>query len=98
MNDKNIAQKAFENPQFYRNFFLNTKLIKNDKSWLSGKTFICIHVTRFCPVGCKFCFFKSGKMFRQPTREDIFTEEGMEKFVNFANNINLALMRNEWVR
>lgn len=88
----NIATQAFSTPQKYRDLLRAAGLVKGDKTNLSGKTFICVSLTRFCPVGCKFCFFKSGKLFRQPTREDVLTEEGTEKFVNFANSVNLGYL------
>lgn len=87
-----IAEKAFVQPQHFRNKLLDAKLITGDKTHFSGKTFICVSLTRFCPVGCKFCFFKSGNAFRHPTREDLLTEEGMDKFVAFSNDINLGYM------
>jgi organic radical activating enzyme len=92
MNSQNIGKNAFANPQLYRNLFLNSGLVEGDRTSLSGKAFICVSLTRFCPVGCKFCFFKSGKLFRQPTREDILTEEGTEKFIKFANTVNLGYL------
>lgn len=92
MLTNSIVQKAFANPQQYRNSFLNARLIQGEISKFSGKTFICVSLTRFCPVGCKFCFFKSGTAFRKTTREDVITEEGMEKFVQFANTIDLGYL------
>lgn len=87
-----MVANAFARPQHYRDQLRNAGLVRGHVEEFSGKTFICVSLTRFCPVGCKFCFFKSGKLFRQPTREDILTEEGMDKFVKFANHINLGYL------
>lgn len=43
-------------------------------------------------MGCKFCFFKSGTAFRKATREDVISHEGIEKFIHFANSINLGYL------
>ena len=87
-----FAQEVFKSPQQFRNLLLKENLIQGKKSDYTGKTFICVSLTRFCPVGCKFCFFKSGPMFKQPTKADILTTEGMDKFIQFSNSINLGYL------
>ncbi|HLD95144.1 MAG TPA: radical SAM protein, partial [Alphaproteobacteria bacterium] len=84
--------KAFQTPQKYRDLLRNLNLVQGDLKKFSGKTFICVSLTRFCPVGCKFCFFKSGAVFKQPTREDLLTPEGTKKFIHFANSVNLGYL------
>lgn len=71
---------------------MKANLINDDIKKFSGKSFVCISLTRFCPVGCKFCFFKSGPVFKKPNIEDMFTQEGIQKFIEFANNINLGYL------
>lgn len=92
LSQHTLVHNAFQNPQKYREELLAANLIVGDRNALSGKTFICVSLTRFCPVGCKFCFFKSGPAFKQATREDLMTPEGMNKFINFANSINLGYL------
>lgn len=91
-NLSQFAIKAFNNPQKYRNMLLNLNLVSGNHADLSGKTFICVSLTRFCPVGCKFCFFKSGPVFKQPTREDLLTTEGLNAFIHFSNQVNLGYL------
>lgn len=87
-----LATQIFKTPQRYRSLLLEKKLIQGNEKDYTGKTFICVSLTRFCPVGCKFCFFKSGPMFKKPTKADILTDEGMDKFIQFSNDINLGYL------
>lgn len=52
-------EELFKNPQYYRNIILRN--LTNDlvKEELKGKGIACVFLTRFCPVPCNFCFFKS---------------------------------------
>jgi organic radical activating enzyme len=86
------AKKAFSSPDNYRKALLSSNLIRGDFSQLTGKSFICVSFTRFCPVGCKFCFFKSGPLFKKPSHEDIMIPEGIDKFIAFANSVNLGYL------
>lgn len=90
--EKNITRKIFENPQKYRDMLISKNLIYGDRNDFSGKSFVCVSLTRFCPVGCSFCFFKSGPAFRKSSREDSITKEGIEKFIEFSNTINLGYL------
>jgi MoaA/NifB/PqqE/SkfB family radical SAM enzyme len=92
MNQNLDLNTYFSSPQYYRSKLVEAQLVIGNKKNLSGKSFICVSLTRFCPVGCKFCFFKSGPLFRQPTKEDLLTVEGVEKFINFANKVNLGYL------
>lgn len=89
--DKSIIQKAFANPQNYRNQLLQQNISPKAKDY-PGKTFICVSLTRFCPVGCKFCFFKSAPVYKKPSIEDAFDKDNLYNFINFANNINLGYL------
>lgn len=88
----NLTQEAFSNPQKYRNLILQNIIIPTDKKPYQGKSFICVSFTRFCPVGCSFCFFSSSPAKKEKTISDALTEEGIEKFISFANNANLGYL------
>ena len=93
LKDKiSLSQKIFSNPLLYRDLLLDSGLIEGNPHSFSGKTFICVSLTRFCPVGCKFCFFKSGPAFKKQSIEDKFSEEGTQKFIEFSNKINLGYL------
>ena len=92
ISELSFVQKIFTNPQYYRDEFLKAKLISGNVSELSGKSFICVSLTRFCPVGCKFCFFKSGSVFKKTTHEDLMNSDGISKFIDFSNKINLGYL------
>ena len=83
----------FENPQFYRNLLKNVgHLLPDNASAYKARSFICVFPTRFCGVGCPFCFFRS------PTREkdsicDNFSAYGTEKFIKFANESNVGYLQ-----
>ncbi|MEW9824100.1 MAG: hypothetical protein AB2992_02740 [Candidatus Symbiodolus clandestinus] len=87
-----MIRKIFENPQKYRDILISKDLIHGDRNDFSGKSFICVSLTSFCPVGGSFCFFKSGPAFRKSSREDSITKEGIEKFIEFSNTINLGYL------
>jgi len=90
-NNEHSCKKAFANPQFYRDLILSHCKVSANKDY-NGKSFVCVSLTRFCPVGCNFCFFKSAPVYKKPTREDQFTNEDIDNFIYFANNINLGYL------
>ncbi|MEW9906187.1 MAG: hypothetical protein AB2990_02250 [Candidatus Symbiodolus clandestinus] len=65
-----MIRKIFENPQKYRDILFSKNPIHGGRNDFSGKSFICVSLTKFYPVGCSFCFFKSGPAFRKSSRED----------------------------
>jgi len=83
---------AFESPQHYRNLILKNVAVKAERKPFSGKSFTCVSFTRFCPVGCRFCFFSSSPAEKQKTIADAFTEEGLERFIQFMNEANLGYL------
>ncbi|HEV3269153.1 MAG TPA: 4Fe-4S cluster-binding domain-containing protein [Candidatus Rhabdochlamydia sp.] len=85
-------QAAFNQPQEYRDLILKHVFVKTNRELFFGKAFICVSFTRFCPVGCKFCFFSSSPATKPKTMSDAFTEEGMTKFIQFANDCNLGYL------
>lgn len=87
-----ICKVAFHSPDLVRRQLLNAKLVRFKWSDFSGKTFVCVSLTRFCSVGCEFCFFKSPPANRTPSIKDMFTLNGIERFVTFCNAINLGYL------
>lgn len=87
-------ENVFNSPATYRKFFLEANnLVKYDTSCYRGKSFICLFLTRFCGVGCPFCFFKSPPNQGSSDIKDSFTEEGVDKFVKFANDANVGYLQ-----
>lgn len=86
-----IALDAFSRPQHFRDLCLTNHIAPEHQSF-TGKTFICVSLTRFCPVGCKFCFFKSAPTFKKPTIEDAFSKDNIKNFIDFANGVNLGYL------
>lgn len=85
-------EELFKNPQYYRNIIL--KNIKKDlvKEKFKGKGIACIFLTRFCPVSCDFCFFKSLPQNSIKTEKDAFNHIGMNNLIAFINKANLAYL------
>ena len=83
-------KNPFTSPDFYRQYILNSSFISYDLSEYSGKSFMCVFFTRFCGIGCPFCFFKSASSRGAITPADQFTEEGIDQFVQFCNQANLG--------
>jgi len=82
----------FANPQYYRDLILQEmKLNQTNRNFL-GKSFICVSLTKFCPVGCKFCFFSSPAIQKDKTIVDTFDSGGIAKFIQFANEANLGYL------
>jgi len=80
----------FTNPDYYRRIMLQYRLVKYNVDDYSGKSFMCVFFTRFCGVGCPFCFFKSAPARDGITVADQFNEEGIDKFIAFCNQANLG--------
>lgn len=80
----------FSNPDYFRRLMLNFNLVHYDTSEYSGKSFMCVFFTRFCGVGCPFCFFKSAPARNEITVADQFNETGIDKFIEFCNQANLG--------
>jgi MoaA/NifB/PqqE/SkfB family radical SAM enzyme len=91
MMKSTIVSEAFSRPQHYKDMILHHQIAPMHQSF-TGKTFICVSLTRFCPVGCKFCFFKSAQTFKKPTVEDSFSKGNIKNFIEFANGVNLGYL------
>lgn len=83
-------EELFKKPQYYRNVIL--KNIKKDlvKEDFKGKGIACVFLTRFCPLSCDFCFFKSLPQNSTKTEKDAFNYIGMNNLITFINKANLA--------
>ncbi len=80
----------FINPDYYRRLILELNLVSYNTQEYSGKSFMCVFFTRFCGVGCPFCFFKSAPARNEISIADQFSEEGIDRFVEFCNQANLG--------
>lgn len=80
----------FNSPQHYRKLLLNSNVFRFDKEKINGKSLACIFLTRFCSVGCSFCFFQSPSSWKNTTIDDQFNDEGIEKFIDFTRLANLG--------
>ena len=82
----------FDNPEKYRKIILESCPLNFKKIDLKGKSLACLFLTRFCTVGCPFCFFKSRPPWRKQNIEDQFSDEGIEKFIKFSKDSNLGYL------
>src|SRR3990167_6635260 len=80
----------FSNPDYYRRLMLKHDLVTYNKQEYSSKSFMCVFFTRFCGVGCPFCFFKSAPARNEITVADQINEEGINRFIEFCNQANLG--------
>ncbi|MGI4775623.1 MAG: 4Fe-4S cluster-binding domain-containing protein [Janthinobacterium lividum] len=85
----------FNTPDLIRNEILNTEniILRNAERNYVGKSFVCVFFTRFCGVGCPFCFFRSPQKNAANNIEDCFTDEGIDKFIEFANKANIGYLQ-----
>jgi organic radical activating enzyme len=82
----------FNEPKKYRDIILKNNLIPFPKKQFSGKSLACLFLTRFCSVGCPFCFYKSAPAWRKRNIEDQFSDEGVDKFIEFSKSANLGYL------
>lgn len=88
----------FENPQYYRKMILEQEgLLKYELKKYNGKSLICVFFTSYCGVGCPFCFFHSPSFSKSQNNfndiENRFNEEGINKFITFANEANVGYLQ-----
>jgi len=86
-----LARKAFSDPQQYRDIILNRIRI-NPLERYDGKGLVCFFLTKFCPVGCRRCFYSSPPPNGKRTRDDTFTEEGVTKLIKFIEDANIGYL------
>jgi len=71
---------------------LKNDLLCFDKKTFNGKSLACLFLTRFCSTGCPFCYYTSKPAWRPRNIEDQFSDEGVEKFIEFAQKANLGYL------
>ena len=86
------ASNPFDSPGKYREIILKSHLLELEKINVSSKSLACLFLTRFCVVGCPFCFFKSSPQWRKKNIEDQFSDEGLNKFIKFSKESNLSYL------
>ena len=87
-----MFSNPFDIPQKYRNIILESRVLTFRKKEFKGKSLACLFLTRFCGVGCSFCFFKSAPPWKKPSIEDQLSNEGVEKFIEFSKKANLGYL------
>lgn len=87
-----MLDNPFNKPDYYRRLMLKYDLVSYNTQEYGGKSFMCVFFTRFCGVGCPFCFFKSAPARTKISVADQFNEEGIDKFVTFCNQANLGYL------
>ncbi|MBA3814336.1 MAG: radical SAM protein [Alphaproteobacteria bacterium] len=87
-------KNVFDSPTIYSKTIVETNnLVRYDTNTYRGKSFLCLFLTRFCGVGCPFCFFKSPPNQGASDIRDSFTQEGVDKFIKFANEANVGYLQ-----
>jgi len=82
----------FNNPTKYLKEILSKVQIKSPKK-LTGKSMAVVFLTKICPVGCPFCFFRSSKETNHTfVEEQEFTAAGEKKLISVLNNLNLEIL------
>lgn len=85
-----LSLNPFVNPTELRQTILSMRTLPFDKIKVTGKSLACIFLTRFCAVGCPFCFYKSKPAWRKRHIEDQFSDEGLQNFLQFTQEANLG--------
>ncbi len=89
---KLLAHMAFDNgAKFFRSIIRDRIRIKPE-SRFDGESIMCAWPTKFCPVGCDFCFFASPRSEKDRAQSE-WTAEGVEKLVEFLEKANMGELR-----
>ena len=88
----NNTKNPFAQPFNYRNLLAKSSLVQYEEKDFRGKSLICIFFTRYCGVGCPFCFFKSAPPPGDLSIEGHFSDEGITRFIQFANQANAGYL------
>lgn len=85
-----MQDNIFEAPEKYIKEIVDKVRIPQEKrKKFPGKTMAFLFLTKFCDVECAHCFFKSRKnVNNEHSKEYEFTEEGLEKVIEFINKSN----------
>jgi hypothetical protein len=82
----------FTQPHTLRSFLLQKPLVDINPKKYAGKSILYAFFTRFCGVGCPFCFFKSAPPLSPRSLCDELSKEGVEKFIQFVKQANVAYL------
>lgn len=84
----------FDYPQYYRNELLKYKYFDTDvvPKRYKGKSLMYAFLTRYCSVGCSFCFNRSLPPSVNPEISDQFSDVGIEKLIKFCEKANLGCL------
>jgi organic radical activating enzyme len=85
-----LVKNVFLEPLKYRKEIISHKIVQSNPQEYNGKSFMCVFFTRFCGVGCPFCFFKSAPARGEVTIRDQFSKYGVDRFIQFCNEANLG--------
>lgn len=88
MEKENI--NIFLNPEKYvQEIIEKIRIPKENRKKFEGKSLASIFPTKFCDAGCAHCFFKSSKKIEKDPQEQYeFSDEGIDKFIDFINKSN----------
>lgn len=83
-------RNIFEDPKIYKKEIIEKVRIPIEKrKKIDGKSLTCVFFTKFCEVGCSFCFFNSKKKrLGLPQEKFEFSDYGFERFIDFLNKSN----------
>lgn len=81
----------FDLSKKYRKSFLEGNFLRNfPKKKFEGKGILYVFPTRFCSVGCEFCFLRSKPKNQENNNKNNYSVDGIQKVVNFANQVNIG--------
>lgn len=88
-----MTTNIFDDPAAYRKELLGKGdfLLPSEENF-SAKSLICVFFTRFCGVGCPFCFFQSPIREKSDIRDN-FNRDGVEKLIEFARDTNVGYLQ-----
>ncbi|MBF0594961.1 MAG: hypothetical protein HQL22_08325 [Candidatus Omnitrophica bacterium] len=82
------VEKAFENPQHFRDLMLAGVKIRPLAQYI-GKAHVAVDISRFCPVGCTNCYYGSKRPKGTQTTRDALTDNAIDKIIAFSGVANL---------
>lgn len=83
----------FNYPQYYRNELLKYKCLDvNVKDRYKGKSLMYAFLTRFCYVGCDFCFNRSQCPGKKGKISDQFSDRGIDRLIAFCEKADLGCL------
>jgi hypothetical protein len=86
-----LSLNPFLATAYYRQLILDQVRL-TPRHEFHGKSFICLSLTRYCSVGCRFCFFKSPRAYRKVVPDDAFGDEGVDRLVQFIRDADVGYL------